>query len=327
MKRREFITLLGGAAVWPIGARAQQPTMPVIGILSSREPVTDAHLLGVFRQGLKETGYIEGYNVAIEYLSTGGRSEPLPGLAADLVGRQAAVVVTMGDSVAGVRAVRSVSATTPIVFIIGPDPVKAGLVPSLNRPGGNMTGITAFQSELGAKKLELLRELAPGATTIAVLLNETTTGPEVEARDAQAAASALGRQVKILSAGSDSEIDAAFAILEQTQAKALLVPASPFFFTRARQIVALAARHAVPTLYFRREFVDLGGLVSYGTNTNDSYRSLGIYAGKVLKGANAGDLPVQLPTRFELVINLKTATALGLEVPPTLLARADEVIE
>src|SRR5215469_2542378 len=303
MRRRAFITLLGGAAVaWPLAADAQQSAMPVIGILSSRTPDTDAPLLAVFRRGLKETGYVEGQNVAIEYRSTGGLSDPLPALAADLVRRHVAVVVTMGDSISAVRAVRLVSATIPILFIIGPDPVKAGLVASLNRPGSNMTGVTAFQTELGAKKLELLQELVPNAATIAFLVG-AGGGLEVEVADVQRAASIIGRQVKILSAGTEREIDMAFAALSQAPVGALLVATSPLFFTRANHIVALAARHALPTLYSRREFVEVGGLVSYGTSTVDSYHTLGIYAGQVLKGANAGDLPVHLPTKYELVIN------------------------
>jgi putative tryptophan/tyrosine transport system substrate-binding protein len=326
MKRREFIMLLGGAAAWPLAARAQQAAMPVIGLLSSRSPATDEHLIAVIRQGLNETGFVEGRNVAIDHRWAEGQYDRLAGLAADLVRRQVAVIVAIGGE-PSVLAATTATATIPIVAAFGTDPVRSGLVSNLRRPGGNITGQSGFQVELEPKKLELLRELRPSATTIAVLVNPNSPNAEMQVNDIQIAARSVGQQIDILKASTIRDIDAAFATLVQMHADALLVATDPFYFTRAAQLVVLAARHAILTLYFRREFAAAGGLMSYGSNADDSYRTAGVYAGRILKGEKPGDLPIQLPTKFELVINLSTAKALGLDVPPTLLARADEVIE
>jgi putative tryptophan/tyrosine transport system substrate-binding protein len=327
-RRREFITLLGGAAAaWPFAAHAQQPAMAVIGVLSSRSPAVDTPLIAVIRQGLNETGFVEGQNVALDYRWADGQYDRLAGLAADLVRRQVAVIVTIGGALSA-RAAKAATATIPIVFATGADPVALGLVASLNRPGVNITGVSTFLLESEPKRLELLRELRPHARTIAILVNPGNI-PQVESQvgDIQAAARSIGQEVTILNARTIRDIDVAFAMLAQMRADALLVVTDAFFFTRAAQLVVLAARHAIPTVYFRREFAAAGGLMSYAANTDESYRLLGVYAARILKGEKPGDLPIQRSTKFELVINLSTARALGLEIPPTLLARADEVIE
>jgi putative tryptophan/tyrosine transport system substrate-binding protein len=326
MRRREFITLLGGAAAWPMAARGQQLSTPVIGILSSRSQATDALLLAVIRQGLNDTGFVEGRNVSIEYRWAEGKYERLGALAADLVGRKVAVIVTIGGDVAALAA-KAATSTLPVVFTAATDPIRSGLVSSLHRPGGNLTGTSGFQVELEAKRLGLVRELRPDATTIGVLVNPNVAYIESQLNDIRSSAASIEREIAIVKAGTIAEIDAAFAILRQMRVDALSVAVDPFFFDRASQIVVLASRHAVPALYFRREFAAIGGLMSYGSNAEESYRTLGVYAGRILKGEKPGDLPIQLPAKFELVINLSTARALALDVPATLLARADEVIE
>jgi putative ABC transport system substrate-binding protein len=328
LKRREFITLLGGAAaVWPFAARAQQRTIPVIGLLSSRSPAVDTPLIALIRQGLNETGFVEGQNVTIDYRWAEGQYDRLAGLAADLVRRQVAVIVTMGGEVSALAA-KAASATIPIVFVSGGDPITMGLVKSLHRPGGNITGTSTFIAEIEPKRLELLRELRPYATTTAVLVNpKNIQQAEIQVSDIQTAARSVGQQITVLNASTIRDIEAAFATLAQMRADALLVATDPFFFTRAAQLVVLAARHAIPTVYSRREFAAAGGLMSYGANQNDSYRVLGVYAARILKGEKPADLPIQRPTKFELVINLSTAKALGLEIPPPLLAHADDLIE
>jgi ABC-type uncharacterized transport system substrate-binding protein len=327
MKRHNFITLLGGAAAgWPAAARAQQQQLPVIGILSSRSRATDALLLAVIRQGLNDTGFVEGRNVSIEYRWAEGNYNRLAALAADLVGRKVAVIVTIGGDVAALAA-KAATATLPVVFTVATDPVRSGLVSSLHRPGGNLTGHSAALTEMERKRLGLLRELRPDATSIGVLVNPNVAYIDAQLNDIRSSAASIGREIVILNASTIAEIDAAFATLRQMRAEALSVAVDPFFFDRGSQIVVLAARHAVPALYFRREFAAVGGLMSYGSNAAEGYRVLGVYAGRILKGEKPGDLPIQLPTKFELVINLSTARALALEVPPSLLARADEVIE
>jgi putative ABC transport system substrate-binding protein len=324
--RRDFITLLGGAVAWPLAARAQPAKMPVIGVLSPRSPAIDAPLMAVIRQGLNDTGFVEGRNVALDYRWADGQYDRLAALADALVHRQVAVMVAIGGEISALAA-KTATASIPIVVAFGGDPVKSGLVPSLNRPGGNITGVSSFIFELEPKRLGLLRELRPDATTIAVLVNPNSPNGEMQANDIQAAARSAGQQIDILNASTIREIDAAFARLAQMRADALLVAADPVFFNRASQLVVLATRHAIPALYSRREFVAMGGLMSYGPNVDDSYRTAGVYAGRILKGEKPGDLPIQLPTKFELVVNLSTARAFGLDVPPTLVARADGVIE
>jgi putative ABC transport system substrate-binding protein len=326
MRRRDVLGLLGGAvAGFPLPTLAQQQ-LPVIGILSSRSRATDPLLLAVIRQGLNDTGFVEGRNVAIEYRWAEGKYDRLAALASDLVHRKVAVIVTIGGDVSALAA-KAATATLPVVFTVATDPVRSGLVSSLHRPGGNLTGSSGFQAEMEPKRLELLRELRPNATTIGVLVNPNVAYIDNQINDIRSAAASIGREIAILNASTIAEIDAAFATLRQMRADALSVAIDPFFFDRATQIVVLAARHAVPALYFRREFAAVGGLMSYGSNADDAYRVLGVYAGRILKGEKPGDLPIQLPTKFELVINLSTARALALDVPPTLLARADEVIE
>jgi putative ABC transport system substrate-binding protein len=326
-KRRDFITLLGGAAAaWPLVARAQQPAMPVIGLLSPRSPAVDATLIAVIRQGLNDTGFVEGRNVALDYRWADGQFDRLAALAADLAHRQVAVIVALGGEISALAA-KTATASIPIVFLGGTDPVRSGLVSSLNRPGGNITGVSSFIFDLEPKRLGLLRELRPNATTIAVLVNPNSPNAEMQVNDIQIAARSVGQQIDILNASTIRDIDAAFARLAQVRADALLVAADPIFFNRVSQLVVLATRQAIPALYSRREFVAVGGLMSYGSTADESYRTAGVYAGRILKGEKPGDLPIQLPTKFELVINLSTARALGLEVPATLLARADEVIE
>jgi len=325
MRRRDFIILLAGAMDgWPSALRAQQKAMPVIGHLSSESPGPDAPFVAAFHQGLIETGYVEGQNVAIEYRWAEGRYDRLPGLAADLVGRKVDVIQPGGTPSA--LAAKSATSTIPVVFIVG-DAVAAGLVPSLARPGGNLTGVSLLTFELMAKRLELLSELVPQASVIALLVNANSAMAERIMRDVQEAARAKGVQLHILKAGTEDEIDAAFATLVQLHAGALLVGTDPFFNSRREQLAALASRHAVPAIYEWREFAEAGGLISYGPSLPAANRQVGIYVGRILNGAKPADLPVQQPTTFELVVNLNTAKALGLTVPPSILARADEVIE
>ena len=328
MKRREFITLLGGAAVaWPLAARAQQPAMPVIGILEAGGAELNPGNATAFRKGLSETGYTEGQTVAIEYRWAEGQYERLPELAAELVRRRAAVIVTP-FSVAATLAARAATTTVPIVFSTGADPVETGLVASLNRPGGNVTGAVTMNAELAAKRFGLLQELLPTATRFAVLVNPTTARvAKAVTADVQAAASVTGRQVEVLTASTSREIDTAFATVVQKRIDTLLHSPDLFFTTRRAQIIVLAARHAVPVIYANREDAVAGGLMSYGSSMADVSRQLGIYAGRTLKGEKPADMPVLRATKFEFVINLQTAKAIGITVPPTLLARADEVFE
>jgi putative ABC transport system substrate-binding protein len=328
MKRRDFITLLCGAAVaWPLVARAQQAAMPVIGFLYHQSADPFAHRLRAFRQGLKETGYVEGENIVIEYRWAEGQNDRLPALADELVRRQVAVIVV--PSTAATLAVKAATTTIPIVFAVAEDPVRLGLVASLARPGGNLTGINFFSSELVAKRLELLRELVPRAARVAVLVDpaQPNIGRERAEKEVEAAAGALGLQIQILNATSSREIDAAFAALVRERADALFVSPGGFFNGRRVQLATMAARHAVPMTSATREIAEAGGLMSYGPNIADAWRVVGVYAGRVLKGAKPRELPVEQMSKFELVINLPTARALGIEVPPNLLARADEVIE
>ena len=326
MRRREFITLLGGAAAaWPLAARAQQPAMPVIGFLRSTPATGFAYIVDPFRQGLNDAGFVEGKNVAIEYRWADNQQDRLPGLAADLMRRQVAAIV--GAGVPAAQAGKAATATTPIVFVIGADPVRVGLVASINRPGGNITGVVFSVEALVAKLLGMLHELVPKASIIAVLRDPN--GPDVErqSRDLEEAARAIGRQILMVNAANEREFHAAFAKVVQAGAGGLLISSTVFFNSQRRQLVALAARHALPTVYSQREYAEVGGLISYGPSQSDAYRRAGVYVGRILKGEKPGDLPVELGTKFELVINLATAKAFGVEIPPTLLAIADEVIE
>jgi putative ABC transport system substrate-binding protein len=329
MRRREFITLLGGgaAAGWPLAARAQQPPMPVIGFLNIQSAETFAEPVRGFRQGLKESGYVEGETVAIEYRWADYQLDRLPALAADLARRQVAVIAATGGNPAPVAA-KTVTTKIPIVFAVGDDPVKLGLVASLARPGGNLTGINFFAVELAAKRLELLRELVPAATRIAVLVNPNNlASAQATIRDVEAAARLRDLQIQVLNAGNGPEINVAFATLERQRPDALLVGTGSPFSGRRVQLVQLATHHRIPTIYSGRQFTEIGGLMSYGASLTDAYRQVGVYVGRILKGAKPADLPVVQASKFELVINAETARMLGLAVPPTLLSTADEVIE
>ena len=327
MRRRDFITLLGGvAAAWPMAARAQQPAMPVIGYLSSASPDRDAGRLRAFRQGLSETGFIEGRNVAIEYRWADEQHDRLPALAADLVHQQVAVIAQAGH-VLGVFAAKAATTTIPIVFVTGVDPVGLGLVASLSRPGVNLTGVTTLGIELEPKRLELLHGLIPAARTVGALVNRMHPIAEAQSSELQAAARALGLKLQILDASTERDFDAVFARLVELQADGLVIATDGLFISQSEHLARLAVRHAMPAIFQLRTFAAAGGLMSYGGDFAEMYRQSGVYVGRILKGEKPVDLPVQQVTRVELVLNLKTAKALGLEVPPTLLARADEVIE
>ena len=323
MQRRGFITLLGGAAVWPLAVRAQQ-AMPVIGFLSGRSLKEATSSVAAFRRGLSDAGYVEAKNVTIEYRWADGRYDRLPAMAAELVSRQVAVIAASGGAE---LAAKAATTATPVVFTTGGDPVELGLVDSLNRPGGNRTGITFLASDLGAKRLELLRQFAPKAIRIAMLMNPTYRPTAAEVRDVQAAARTLGLQIEVANASTGSEIDAAFATFERERPDALVVGGDPVLLSRRDQVVPLAASHTLPAIYPQREYVDAGGLMSYGTSLIDGYRQIGVYTGKILAGTMPAALPVLQPTKFDLVVNLKTAKALGLTTPNALLVAADEVIE
>jgi putative tryptophan/tyrosine transport system substrate-binding protein len=326
MKRREFITLLGGAAAWPLAARAQQPAVPVIGYLSGASPGPFAHLAAAFRAGLQDTGYIEGQNVAIEYRWAEGRYDRLASLAADLVRDRVAVIAATGGFAAA-RAAMAATATIPIVFSSGSDPVKLGLIASLSRPGGNATGVYLFIGALDPKKLGLLREVVPQAALVGALLNPSVDDFQTRLAGVHEGARSVGQQIHIVYASSERELDTAFADLSQLRARALVVGADPFFNSRRDHIVALAARYAIPAIYEGREYAVAGGLMSYGTSLTEGYHQVGVYTGRILKGAKPADLPVLQSTKFEFVINLKAAKTLGVKISDNLLSLADEVIE
>jgi putative ABC transport system substrate-binding protein len=327
MKRRDFITLIGGAAAaWPLAAHAQQPAMPVVGFLEIRSPETIVERLRAFRQGLKETGYVESENVAIDY-RWAEQMERLPELAADLVRRQVAVIATAAGFATALAA-KGATTTIPIVFSVSEDPVKLGLVTSLARPSGNLTGVNLMGLELTAKRLELLREMLPGSARVAVLVNPANAAnTQITLREVEAAGRAMGLQIQIFNASTSREIDAAFVAFGRERPDAVFVGQDAFYVGRRLQLANWASRHALPMTSGSRDICEVGGLMSYGTNIVDTYRQMAVYVGRILKGAKPADLPVQAPTKYELVINLKTAKVLGIEVPPTLLARADEVIE
>jgi ABC-type uncharacterized transport system substrate-binding protein len=328
MRRREFITLFGGAAAtWPLAARAQQPAMPVIGFLGATSPEGYATFVAGFRLGLKEAGFVDTENVAIVYRWAEGQYDQLPALAADLVSHRVSVIVATGGLPSSLAA-KQATETIPIVFTLGSDPIKFGLVSSLNRPSGNITGVTLFAYLLDAKRVELMHELVPGASVVALLVNPNSPAQaEAQYTDVAAAARKFGQQFIILRAGTVSEIDSAVATIAQTKSSVLLVSADPLFLSRRDQLVALVTRHAIPSIYEWRQFAEAGGLMSYGIDLVDAYRQAGIYVGKILRGAKPGDLPILQPTKFEFVINLKTAKVLGLTVPNTMLVAADQVIE
>jgi ABC-type uncharacterized transport system substrate-binding protein len=326
LQRREFIVLLGGAAVaWPLAARAQQAAMPVIGYISSLTQADSVHFDAAFRRGLSEMGYVEGQNVRIEYRWITDRYSPLPAMATDLVERQVAMIGAFGPP--AVLAAKAATATIPIVFVTGADPIKFGFVASFNRPGGNITGIWIVSTVLAQKRMQLIRELLPKAELIALLVNPTSPVAEPQTRDAQAAADALGLKLSVLSAVTENDFDQVFRTVIQQRADALFISADPFLSSRREHLVALSAHHAIPTLYEIREFVEAGGLMSYGTVLREGYYKGGIYAGRILKGVNPANLPVEQVNKLELVINPKTARALGLQIPDKLLALADEAIE
>jgi putative ABC transport system substrate-binding protein len=326
MKRRAFIAALGGAAAWPLMARAQQSAMPVIGYLNSTSSEADSPNRTAFVQGLKEAGFVEGQNVAIEYRLASGQYDRLPALAADLVGRQVAVFVAVGGNLSA-QAAKAATSTIPIVFVSGGDPVAAGLVASLNRPGGNVTGVSWIATALTAKRLDLLHQLVPKAVLIGVLVNPKGYDEDLQRRELQDAAESIRQQTLVVGASTEADIETAFTTLVQRRADALLVGSDPYLASRRDQIVALAARHTLPAIYYMREFVTAGGLMSYGSSLSNASREAGIYVGQILKGVKPTELPVLQPTKFEFAINLKTVKTLGLEVPSALLALADEVIE
>ena len=325
LRRREFITLIGGAAAWPLAARAQQPALPVIGFLHSGSPEAFVNLVAAFRKGLSETGYVEGENVAFEFRWAAGQDSALPELAADLIRRRVAVIAA--PSTPAAIAAKAATTIIPIVFATGYDPVALGFAASLARPGGNLTGVSFLSGELAAKRLELVRELKLGATRVAVLVNPALATAGTNLEDVEAAARAIGLQIQVLRASTSRELDAAFATFLRERPDALFVSGDPFFMSRRVQIVQLATLHKLPATFAQREFVEAGGLMSYGASVADAWRQAGVYTGRVLKGTKPADLPVVQSSKFELVINHQTARMLGLEIPPTLLARADEVIE
>ena len=324
IRRREIITLLGGAAAWPVAARAQRPATPMVGFLRSTAATGSMHLVTAFRHGLSEVGFNEGRNVAIEYRWADDDNGRLPELARDLVGRKAAVII--GNSVAAVAA-KAIATTTPIVFVQGNDPVRSGLVTSLNRPGGNVTGVVFTSNDLAGKQLGLLHELVPKATIMAVLIDPRAVDFEDRLRDVEAAGHTIGRKIPIVKAASEREFSGAFATMVEARIDALLNLGGPLYVTHRRQLVLLAARYRLPAGYVARDWPDVGGLMSYGPSQSDAYRRAGVYAGRILKGEKPADLPVEQATKFELIVNLAAAKAIGLDIPPMLLARADEVIE
>jgi putative tryptophan/tyrosine transport system substrate-binding protein len=327
VNRREFITLLGGAAMaWPLAARAQQPAMPIVGFVRITTPEDSAHLVAAFRAGLNEAGYVEGQNVRIEYRYALNQLDRLPAIMSELIGHGVSVLAATGGTISG-RAAKAATTTVPIVFTTGDDPVRAGLVASLNRPGGNATGVSVYAARLGSKRLALLHEMVPSASPIAILVNPTNPDTEDEAKDIQDAAQGLGVQVFVVRASKADDLESAFTTLAQHEARAVIVGGDTFFTSRRSQISLSAARRSLPTMWVTRIEVEAGRLMSYGANIPNVYRQAGVYAGQILKGAKPANLPVQLPIKFDLVINLQTAKAIGLTVPDSLLARADEVIE
>ena len=326
MKRREFITLLGGAAAWPLGAWAQQASLPIIGFMSSRAAADSAYLIAAFRKGLSEAGYIDGQNVTIEYRWADGRYDRLPALAGDLIKEKIAVLVAVGGEPSALAA-KGATSTIPIVFTIGGDPMKIGLVASMNRPGGNATGVNLLAIEPEAKRLAMLHELVPNAALIAILINPNFGDFESRSRELSAAARTLSRRIEYYKASTDAELELAFSQIAQEKPAALLPTGDPFFDTRRERIIAFAAKSRLPAIYQFREYAIAGGLMTYGISITEGYRQAGVYAGQILKGAKPAELPVHQSIKFELVINLVTAKALGIEIPPTILALADEVIE